>query len=70
MRALDLTDLEHPNFRFICKTLIRINHSIAWLVECKHCGKDQLVGSSQVKRGTHMRCIACQIPNETNKREV
>ena len=70
MRPLDLRDEVHKNFFFIKPTKERINNSVAWRVKCRHCGKEQLVGSSQVKRGTHARCVYCQIPQETTHREI
>ena len=70
MKPLDLNQFKHKNFVFIAPTDQRISNSIAWRVRCKHCGKEQLIGSSQVKRGTHVRCIYCQIPDEINNRKV
>lgn len=70
MRPINLMDFEHAVFEFIRPTDVRIHKSIAWLVRCKHCGKEQLVGSSEVKRGAHARCIACMIPKEIATREV
>lgn len=70
MKPIDLTNLEHKNFKFIRPTEHRINNSVAWLVECKHCGHQQLVGSSQVKRGTHASCVLCQARKELETREL
>ena len=68
MRALDLKGLDHPTFIFIRPTDRRINNSVAWLVECKVCGSEQLVGSSQVKRGTHATCVQCHGEKELDRR--
>jgi ribosomal protein S27E len=70
MRAIDLTHFEHAVFEMIEPTDKRIHKSVAWRVRCKHCGKEQLVGASEVKRGAHARCIYCQIPKEINAREL
>lgn len=68
MRPINLVDRPHPNFTFLRPTGQRINKSVAWLVACKHCGREQLVGSSQVVRGSHARCIYCQAPKELDSR--
>lgn len=70
MRAIDLTNYEHAVFKFLQPTKERLNRSVAWLAECKLCGKQQLVGASQVKHGQHARCIYCGIPSEINSRKV
>lgn len=70
MRSLDLTGLAHPNFVILYKTTVRINKAVAWVVRCKHCGVEQLAGSSQLKRGTQSRCIKCQIPKTLEPREL
>lgn len=69
MKSLDLRDEDHPVFKFLHPTDLRINGSVAWLAECKTCHKQLLVGSSQVKRGTHNRCIFCQ-EKKTHDRRV
>ncbi len=70
MRALDLKGLDHPTFIFIRPTDRRINNSVAWLVRCKKCDHEQLVGSSQVKRGTHATCVKCHGEEELDRRRV
>jgi len=70
MKALDLRGVEHPVFIFMTPTDRRINKSVAWEVECKLCHTLQLVGSSQVKRGTHASCIKCGIIAEVSRREL
>jgi len=70
VKALDLRGFEHDTFIFIAPTDRRINKSVAWEVECKKCGHHQIVGSSQVKRGTHVCCIKCDILAEAARREL
>jgi hypothetical protein len=70
MRNLDLSTIDHPVFVFLNPTEERINGSVAWVAECKTCHKQQLVGSSQIKRGTHNRCIFCQLENNLDRRSV
>jgi ribosomal protein S27E len=70
MRATNLIGLEHPVFKFLAPTLKRINNSVAWRVECKNCGHEQLVGAAQAKRGSHNSCINCQLTVELNKRTL
>ena len=70
MKALDLLGVDHPVFILIAPTDRRINKSVAWIAKCKKCGHKQLVGSSQVKRGTHASCVKCQLAEELNKREL
>ena len=70
MKVLNLTNLDHAVFKFIRPTAARINRSVAWIAECKMCGKKQLVGAAQVRSGGHARCIACQIPKEIESREI
>jgi len=70
MKALDLRGVEHPVFIFMTPTEKRINKSVAWIAQCKKCGTKQLVGSSQVKRGTHAGCVRCDILAEVAKREL
>lgn len=70
MRAIDLRGLEHAVFEMIDPTDKRIHKSVAWRVRCKNCGKEQLVGANEVKRGAHARCIYCQIPKEITSREL
>ena len=70
MKALDLSHEWHPNFIFVEPTAVRINHSVAWVVVCKHCHKQQLVGSSQARRRSHNRCVYCQIPAAAQPRKL
>jgi len=62
--------MEHPVFIFIAAATKRLNKSVAWIAKCKKCGHKQLVGSSQIKRGTHASCVKCQLKAELDKREL
>lgn len=68
MRKVDLTGREHETFTFLYPTTERINKSVAWLAQCKHCGAKQLVGAHQVNRRAHCRCVVCQIAPSQNWR--
>lgn len=72
MKQLDLTKIKHPVFKFLHPSPggERINGSVAWVAQCKTCGKQQLVGSSQIKRGTHNRCIFCQLEHNLDRRAI
>ena len=70
MKVLDLSTINHPVFKFLHPTEERINGSVAWVAECKTCHKQQLVGSSQIKRRTHNRCIFCSTDQELSRRAL
>ena len=70
MKRLDLTGASHEVFEFIEPTEHRLHKSVAWRARCKKCGREQLVGASQINSRAHTRCVYCMIPKEINARTL
>lgn len=70
MKKKDISGMEFENLVALRPTDQRINRSVAWIVRCKTCGKEQLAGCDQLLRKRHTQCIYCKLEPRIARRIV